>query len=460
MFDKGPSGRDPSRLTGWQKAMAIVPLALLTGSLTSAVGSPPDDDPARPDIPSATDVIAPVVPTTPFEVPASVQLPDSFPTGVDPHAGPDGTLSTISQNGIPTAALLAYQRAAAVLAEADPACRLEWPLIAAIGRVESDHGRANGNVLSADGRSQPGIYGIPLTGEGGTAQISDTDNGVYDRDPTWDRAVGPMQFIPSTWQVVAVDGDNDGVENPQDIDDAALATAVYLCAGDGNLGTDAGAREAVYRYNHSDDYVDLVLSIAAAYAMGDYTMVPNGTTSPTVLTDNDHDAQQDPDGGQTTPIGDLGNPPQNGPGGDGPGGDGNGSGGNNPGNGGPGDGPGGDGNGGGNGNGGGGNGGGGNDGGGSGGDDGGGGGLDDLPGDVNDGVDDTVKVLDTLAEATRWCQRKLADEDGITQGDIQTCAEAVVGQTVAEATETLNGLLDSLLDDVVCGLLGCQREED
>gem|GEM_PF-819834 len=458
MFEKGTAGGDPSRLAGWQKAMAIVPLALLTGSLTSAVGSPSDDSRPTGDV-AAADVTAPVVPTTPFEVPASVQLPDTFPTGVDPHAGPDGTLSTISQNGIPTAALLAYQRAATVLAEADPACRLEWPLVAAIGRVESDHGRANGNVLDADGLSRPGIYGIPLTGEDGTAHISDTDNGVYDDDPTWDRAVGPMQFIPSTWQIVAVDGDDDGVKNPQDIDDAALATAVYLCAGDGDLSTDSGARDAVYRYNHSDDYVDLVMSIAAAYEMGEYTMVPNGTTSPTVLTDLDHDAQQDPDQGQAGPIGDLGGSPQgnsgdddaNGPN-DGPGDD-------------PGDGNGGDD--GGNGNGGdnGGNGNGGDNGGGDdGGDNGGGdndsGGLDDLPGDVNDGVDGTVKVLNTLAEATKWCQRQLADEDGITQGDIQTCAEAVVGQTVTEAADTLSGLLDTLLDDVVCGLLGCQREND
>jgi Transglycosylase SLT domain len=453
MFDKGTAGRDASRLAGWQKAMAIVPLALLTGSLTSAVGSPSDDDPARPGDTDPTSVTAPVVPTTPFEVPASVQLPDSFPTGVDPHAGPDGTLSTISQNGIPTAALLAYQRAATVLAEADPACRLEWPLIAAIGRVESDHGRANGNVLSADGVSQPGIYGVPLTGEGGTAQISDTDNGIYDDDPTWDRAVGPMQFIPSTWQVVAVDGDSDGAKNPQDIDDAALATAVYLCAGDGDLSTDAGARGAVYRYNHSTEYVSLVMSIAEAYTMGNYTMVPNGTTSPTVLTDLDNDAQQNPPDGQVGPIG---GPQQGGPGDDDAGG--TDDGGNEPGDGNPGDGDPGDDNGNGGDNGGGDNGG--DDGGngddnGDGGDN--GGGLEDVPCDVTDG---TVNVLNNLAEATKWCQRKLADEDGITQGDIQTCAEAVVGQTVTEATDTLNGLLDTLLGDVVCGVLGCQRQHD
>jgi hypothetical protein len=452
MFTNGSANGRRARLAGWQKAMAIVPLALLTGSLTSAVGSPSDDANSRSDD-STSDVEAPAVPTTPFEEPASVQLPDSFPTGVDPHAGPDGTVSTIASNGIPTAALIAYERAATVLAEADPSCQLEWPLIAAIGRVESDHGRANGNVLGADGISRPGLYGIPLNGQGSTANISDSDDGVYDNDLAWDRAVGPMQFIPTTWEVVAVDGDSDGAKNPQDIDDAALATAVYLCAGDGDLGTDPGARAAVYRYNHSSDYVNLVMSIAEAYTMGNYTMVPNGTTSPTVLTDLDHDAQQD--GGQTSgpfngPHDGHGNQPDdNGPSG---GDDANGGTGDPSDNGGDTSDNGGDG---------------GNDSGsgdntgGDGSDDGGntGSGLQDVSGDVSGGVDDTVNVLNTLAEATQWCQRQLADKSGITQADIETCADAVVGQTVTDATNTLSSLLDNLLDDVVCGLLGCQRED-
>ena len=88
-----------------------------------------------------------------------------------------------------------------------------------------------------------------------------------------------MQFIPSTWSVVGVDADGDGKRNPQDIDDAALATAVYLCSGTDDLGTGAGQRAAVYRYNHSQSYVDLVLSIMDAYLDGDFTSVPNGTTS-------------------------------------------------------------------------------------------------------------------------------------------------------------------------------------
>jgi hypothetical protein len=86
-----------------------------------------------------------------------------------------------------------------------------------------------------------------------------------------------MQFIPSTWSVVGVDGDSDGTRNPQDIDDAALATAVYLCSGDDDLSTEKGQRASVYRYNHSNEYVDLVLSIMQAYLDGAFSSVPTST---------------------------------------------------------------------------------------------------------------------------------------------------------------------------------------
>ena len=191
----------------------------------------------------------------------------------------DGAVASASTSGIPDAALSAYQRAETVINAADKSCNIPWQLIAAIGRVESDHGRANGNTLDDEGLATPGIYGIALDGSNNTTVIRDTDAGQYDSDAKWDRAVGPMQFIPSTWSVVGVDGDNDGQRNPQDVDDAALATAVYLCSGNDDLSTDAGRRAAVFRYNHSQDYVDLVLSFMDAYMDGDFTSVPNGTSS-------------------------------------------------------------------------------------------------------------------------------------------------------------------------------------
>jgi hypothetical protein len=197
---------------------------------------------------------------------------------------PKGT-RTVSESArgvhdIPEAAVQAYQRAAAVLAEVSPACQLPWTLLAGIGRVESDHGRYAGAVLGNDGVSNPLIIGVPLNGVGPVAAIRDTDQGKFDGDTVWDRAVGPMQFIPSTWDAAGVDGDGDGVRTPNDIDDAALAAGVYLCAGAADLQSPDRMSAAIHRYNNSDSYTALVMAYEQSYRTGDFTV--NITTS-TVL---------------------------------------------------------------------------------------------------------------------------------------------------------------------------------
>ena len=119
--------------------------------------------------------------------------------------------SALDHLDIPATALAAYQRAAGVMEQVDESCGLSWTLIAAIGRVESDHGRYAGARLRTDGTSSPEIRGVALDGQGPVAEIRDTDAGELDGDKVWDRAVGPMQFLPSTWSVVGVDADEDGV---------------------------------------------------------------------------------------------------------------------------------------------------------------------------------------------------------------------------------------------------------
>ena len=217
------------------------------------------------------------MPTEAIEAPASVSAPGVVAPGISGNR--HDAVATASTSGIPSAALAAYQRAETVINAADKSCRLPWQLVAAIGRVESDHGRTNGNRLDDKGVARPGIYGPALNGRNNTSSIKDTDAGQLDADAKYDRAVGPMQFIPSTWSVVGVDADGDAQRNPQDVDDAALATAVYLCSGADDLSGTPGQRAAVYRYNHSKSYVDLVLSIMNAYLDGDFTSVPNSTTS-------------------------------------------------------------------------------------------------------------------------------------------------------------------------------------
>ncbi len=264
------------RFGRFQKVTTLLPLALLSTAVTASLtGVGATSAVAEPQAP-ATLPDGSSVPADPIEVPASVSPADPR-RDVDRRLGRE--VATESASGIPAAALGAYQRAETVINAADRSCHLSWQLVAAIGRVESDHGRVNGNTLDDDGLATPGIYGIALNGKNGTQAIRDTDAGQYDSDARWDRAVGPMQFIPSTWSVVGVDGDNDGKRNPQDVDDAALASAVYLCSGKDDLATVPGLRASVYRYNHSNEYVDLVLSFMEAYLDGDYTSVPNGVAS-------------------------------------------------------------------------------------------------------------------------------------------------------------------------------------
>jgi hypothetical protein len=182
-------------------------------------------------------------------------------------------IGSVSANGIPAVALAAYRRAANEVDRADPACNLEWTLLAGIGRVESDHGQFAGAQLLSDGLSTIPVIGPPLNGSG-TALIRDTDNGRLDGDRRFDHAVGPMQFIPSTWAIWASDGDQDGRTNPFDINDATLAAARYLCAAGGNLSVHAGQVRAVLAYNHSMAYVHLVLAYAAVYAGLDPGRIP------------------------------------------------------------------------------------------------------------------------------------------------------------------------------------------
>lgn len=178
--------------------------------------------------------------------------------------------SAFAHLDIPATALHAYQSAAAVMEQADESCGLSWTLLAAIGRVESDHGRYAGGRLRADGTSSRAIRGVTLDGSGPLARIRDTDAGQLDDDPVWDRAVGPMQLLPSTWSVLAVDADGDGVRSPDDIDDAALAAALFLCSAPGDLDTRSGVRAAVFRYNPSSSYVASVLALERSYRTGEF----------------------------------------------------------------------------------------------------------------------------------------------------------------------------------------------
>jgi hypothetical protein len=171
--------------------------------------------------------------------------------------------------------LAAYKAAESALAASNPACRLPWNLVAGIGRVESGH--ASGGRVDGAGTTNGRILGPRLDGTTiGIATIRDTDAGALDGDAAFDRAVGPMQFIPGTWQSFAKDGNKDGVASPHNVFDAAVTAGTYLCAGGGDLSQPAAQRAALLRYNRSDAYGALVLRWAAAYGAG-VAVLPDGT---------------------------------------------------------------------------------------------------------------------------------------------------------------------------------------
>jgi hypothetical protein len=148
---------------------------------------------------------------------------------------------------------------------APASCHIPVTLLAAIGEVESSSLR--GRSLDARHDVVPPVIGPALSGNG-FAAIGDTDGGRLDGDPVWDHAVGPMQFIPSTWRAWGADANGDGVADPQNIEDATLASARYLCAGGKDLSRGTDLARAVLSYNGSQRYLATVIGLMDAMTSG------------------------------------------------------------------------------------------------------------------------------------------------------------------------------------------------
>lgn len=175
--------------------------------------------------------------------------------------------ATAAEFGVPSRVLRSYVGAALVADAENPACGIDWTTLAGIGSVESVHGTVFGGTITDEGWQEPRVIGIALDGTT-TDAIADTDAGALDGDTEWDRAVGPMQFIPSTWELYGADGNVDGVTDPQHIDDATLAAARYLCSTGQDLRTDEGWILAISAYNSSLDYNQRVAAATTAYRGG------------------------------------------------------------------------------------------------------------------------------------------------------------------------------------------------
>ncbi|MEV4920896.1 lytic murein transglycosylase [Streptomyces tirandamycinicus] len=210
------------------------------------------------------------------------ELPPLRARGAGGPAGGDaGEGSPVAGGGaLPAGVFAAYRRAESELGRSAPGCGLRWQLLAAIGQVES--GQAHGGRVGPDGTTVTPILGPRLDGNG-FARITDTDGGAYDGDTVYDRAVGPMQFIPSTWAVWGTDGNGDGRADPSNIHDAALSAGRYLCAGGRDLSEPADLDRAILGYNRSTAYLRTVLAWFDYFLQG-HLVVPDaggaGTAAP------------------------------------------------------------------------------------------------------------------------------------------------------------------------------------
>ena len=215
--------------------------------------------------PDPTDLGYPAAPAQ--EIPApQVEAGSVGEVPITELVDPEWAEATAQRTQIPERALAAYAGAAVHLAQAQPECGLGWNTLAGIGRVESAHGAHGGASIDADGVVDPPIIGVALDGSEGLMEIPDTDDGELDGDDEWDRAVGPMQFIPTTWERYATDGSHTGEADVHQYDDAALTAGVYLCDSGEDLTTDRGWNDAVTAYNQSIQYANDVADYAAHYS--------------------------------------------------------------------------------------------------------------------------------------------------------------------------------------------------
>lgn len=198
--------------------------------------------PSRPNLMPSEPVVRP-----------QAAAPAERPRALESSAAP-----VALEHGIPATVLDSYLRAVHGQRMKNPGCGIGWSLLAGIGKVESGHAR--GGDVTLEGTAIHPIYGPALDGTNGTTSIQGGGS--------WARAAGSMQFIPSSWARWGADGNHDGAADPQNVYDASRAASRYLCAGSRDLTTPEDLRAAIFSYNHSPEYVDLVLRWMRAYETG------------------------------------------------------------------------------------------------------------------------------------------------------------------------------------------------
>ena len=144
-------------------------------------------------------------------------------------------------------------------------CFVPWQLLAGIGRAETNHGTGTGGKVLASGQMTKPDIGVALDGGPGVQRILDSDGGVWDNDPVFDRAFGAMQFIPWSWARFGRDGNGDGISDPNNLYDGALTAVSYICRFGPDITTLASIRKVIFKYNAANWYVDRVVGFMTPY---------------------------------------------------------------------------------------------------------------------------------------------------------------------------------------------------
>ncbi|SIO84763.1 lytic transglycosylase domain-containing protein [Nocardiopsis sp. JB363] len=251
-------GRVSTALNEWEP-----PTATSVDPSDGTIATPPHDELTGP--PEHTGVAARTDDAT--GEPGEAGADEQSRPAPGPQRPDDTWLDEVSDGtGIPRRVLEGYASAQLVLDEEQAECGMSWPTLAGIGFIESRHGTYAGGEVGSDGNTTVDVIGIALDGTNNTRAIPDTEGGELDGDTEWDRAVGPMQFIPVTWAKWGESLEGDGDPDPHNIDDAALSSARYLCEDGRDLSTTEDWEDAIFEYNRSDSYRDDVLAYAHAYA--------------------------------------------------------------------------------------------------------------------------------------------------------------------------------------------------
>ncbi|MGV9928770.1 lytic transglycosylase domain-containing protein [Nocardia rhamnosiphila] len=253
------TGLVPAGVVATNAAAAVVtdPTAASVAMQISALGAAPAQAAAPASVdPTAMHAMAKQSPEARVEV-KSVALDPNRPRNDLP----------VAASGIPGIAEAAYIGAAQILADENPDCNMPWTMLAGIGRVESTH--MNNGRADADGNALAPVFGPVLDGSlSGNNVIHDSDGGALDGFSGYDRAVGPMQFLPETWTSFAADGNRDGISDPQNYYDATLTAGKYLCSGGLDMSDPAQQTRAILRYNNSMAYVANVMAWEQSYQTG------------------------------------------------------------------------------------------------------------------------------------------------------------------------------------------------